>query len=81
MGLFPTCGGSCRFFATQLGIRGEQDDSGNISYEFGFSQIEDVIADVAFVFHWSLPDLWAMTVPDLLAWRERAAVRWGTTEE
>ncbi|EOA2962705.1 GpE family phage tail protein [Yersinia enterocolitica] len=22
-----------------------------------------------------------MTVPDLLAWRERAAVRWGTTEE
>ncbi|EPD8198142.1 GpE family phage tail protein [Yersinia enterocolitica] len=22
-----------------------------------------------------------MTVPDLLAWRERAAVRWRTTEE
>ncbi|HFT8240528.1 GpE family phage tail protein [Yersinia alsatica] len=22
-----------------------------------------------------------MTVPDLLAWRERAAARWGTTEE
>ncbi|EOA7126575.1 MULTISPECIES: GpE family phage tail protein [Yersinia] len=22
-----------------------------------------------------------MTVPDLLDWRERAAVRWGTTEE
>ncbi|EOF8756893.1 TPA: GpE family phage tail protein [Yersinia enterocolitica] len=22
-----------------------------------------------------------MTVPDLLAWRERAAVRWGTKEE
>ncbi|WP_259275177.1 GpE family phage tail protein [Yersinia canariae] len=22
-----------------------------------------------------------MTVPDLLAWRKRAAVRWGTTEE
>ncbi|HHH1732688.1 TPA: GpE family phage tail protein [Yersinia enterocolitica] len=22
-----------------------------------------------------------MTVPDLLAWRERAAVRWGTSEE
>ncbi|HHH2003063.1 TPA: GpE family phage tail protein [Yersinia enterocolitica] len=22
-----------------------------------------------------------MTVPDLLAWRERAVVRWGTTEE
>ncbi|HDL7015573.1 TPA: GpE family phage tail protein [Yersinia enterocolitica] len=43
--------------------------------------MEDVIADVAFVFHWSLFDLWAMTVPDLLAWRERAAVRWGTTEE
>ncbi|WP_260503545.1 GpE family phage tail protein [Yersinia enterocolitica] len=22
-----------------------------------------------------------MTVPNLLAWRERAAVRWGTSEE
>ncbi|HEN3559211.1 TPA: GpE family phage tail protein [Yersinia enterocolitica] len=39
------------------------------------------MADIAVVFHWSLPDLWVMTVPDLLDWRERAVARWGTTEE
>lgn len=33
------------------------------------------MADIATVFHWSLSDLAAMDLPDLIAWRERARVR------
>lgn len=33
------------------------------------------MADIAVAFHWPLSDLIAMTLADLIAWRERARVR------
>jgi hypothetical protein len=33
------------------------------------------MADIAFVFHWSPPDLDALSVRDLMMWRTRAARR------
>jgi ribonuclease D len=33
------------------------------------------MADIAFVFHWQLDALDALSLPDLMQWRERAARR------
>ncbi|OSK22890.1 phage tail protein, P2 GpE family [Escherichia coli M056] len=40
-----------------------------------FNHVEDVIADIAFIFHWSPADLWAISLPELLDWRQRATER------
>lgn len=34
------------------------------------------MADLAFVFHWSLRDMDAMDISELMAWRERARQRY-----
>ncbi|EIT7186249.1 GpE family phage tail protein [Serratia marcescens] len=36
------------------------------------------MADIATVFHWAPSEYDAMSVPELLKWRERAAVRNGS---
>lgn len=33
------------------------------------------MADLAMVFHWGLPELCAMSLPDLVEWRELARQR------
>lgn len=38
-------------------------------------RVEDAIADIAVVFHWPLSELWPLSLPELVAWRERARVR------
>jgi hypothetical protein len=37
--------------------------------------LEDAIADLAVVFHWSLNDMANLTLVDLMAWHERARIR------
>lgn len=34
------------------------------------------MADIAAIFHWPLADLQALTLSELLDWRERAIERW-----
>jgi len=34
------------------------------------------MAEIAAVFHWPLSELQALSLPDLLAWRERAVDLW-----
>lgn len=34
------------------------------------------MADIAAIFHWSKAELDALTLPELLDWRERAVERW-----
>ena len=34
------------------------------------------MTDLAAIFHWSLPDMQAMTIDDLIFWRERAGTWW-----
>ncbi|MGX2040666.1 GpE family phage tail protein [Methylocaldum sp. MU1018] len=38
------------------------------------------MADVAVVFHWPLSDLCGLSVAELMAWREEAALRTQTDE-
>lgn len=35
------------------------------------------MAEIAAVFHWSKADLEALTLPELIYWRERAVHVWG----
>jgi Phage P2 GpE. len=37
--------------------------------------VDDVMADLAVVFHWTPADMNHMTVDELMEWRERARVR------
>ena len=38
--------------------------------EVPFVRVEDVIHDIAFIFHWSRSELWVMPLPELLdTWR------------
>ena len=39
------------------------------------TQVEDAMADIATVFHWSLADMARMQLADLITWRERARAR------
>lgn len=34
------------------------------------------MADIAAIFHWPKAELEALTLPELLDWRERAVARW-----
>ncbi len=38
------------------------------------------MADIAAIFHWSLAELDAMPIEDLIAWRKRAADRSGAEQ-
>ncbi|MXF04480.1 GpE family phage tail protein [Escherichia coli] len=38
-----------------------------------------MIADIAFIFHWSFADLWALPLPELLDWWRRAIERFRMT--
>ncbi|WP_434223367.1 GpE family phage tail protein [Xenorhabdus bakwenae] len=38
---------------------------------------DEIIADIATVFHWSPSECYTMTVSELLKWHERAATRNG----
>ncbi|PWC09674.1 GpE family phage tail protein [Brenneria roseae subsp. americana] len=42
--------------------------------------MEDLIADIATIFHWPLSEMYGMELCELIAWRERAAVRSGATK-
>jgi hypothetical protein len=33
------------------------------------------MADLAIAFHWPLSEMWQMTLPELMEWRERARIR------
>ncbi|WP_422883741.1 GpE family phage tail protein [Pantoea agglomerans] len=46
-----------------------------------FNQIDDLVADIAVVFNWPPGEVFAMTISEVIAWRERAAVRSGATDE
>ncbi|MBU1605792.1 MAG: GpE family phage tail protein [Gammaproteobacteria bacterium] len=40
--------------------------------------MEDLQADIAAIFHWSLTELDALGIDELRAWRDRAIARWST---
>ncbi|EGI2035702.1 GpE family phage tail protein [Salmonella enterica] len=45
-----------------------------------FDRIEDLVADIAVVFNWSPAEVFMMSLDEVVAWRERAALRSGTRD-
>ncbi|HAP2471602.1 TPA: GpE family phage tail protein [Escherichia coli] len=45
-----------------------------------FEHIEDLVADIAVVFNWSPAEIFMMSPGEVIAWRERAALRSGNTD-
>lgn len=43
--------------------------------------VEDLMADVAVIFHWPPSEMYSMTITELLNWREKAARRSGADDE
>ncbi|CAG75504.1 putative phage tail protein E' [Pectobacterium atrosepticum SCRI1043] len=43
--------------------------------------MEDLIADIATIFHWPLSEMYGMELNELIAWRERAAIRSGANQD
>lgn len=41
-----------------------------------FDRVEDLIADIAAIFHWSYEFLGNMRVREILAWQVKAVERW-----
>ncbi|MFP9227898.1 GpE family phage tail protein [Pectobacterium cacticida] len=46
-----------------------------------FDQIDDLVADIAVVFNWPPSELFRMDLGDVIAWRERAAIRSGASDD
>ncbi|MFC3393631.1 GpE family phage tail protein [Brenneria rubrifaciens] len=43
--------------------------------------MEDLIADIATIFHWPPSEMYGMELCELIAWRERAAIRSGANKD
>ncbi|QEM94185.1 GpE family phage tail protein [Kosakonia radicincitans] len=46
-----------------------------------FSSVEDLIADIAVIFHWPPSVMYDMEPRELMAWRQQAAIRSGNHED
>jgi len=42
--------------------------------------VEEAMADIAAIFHWSPGDMYLMSLPELMEWREQARKRSGAEE-
>ncbi|EJL9550500.1 GpE family phage tail protein [Salmonella enterica] len=45
-----------------------------------FDRIEDLVADIAVVFNWPPAEIFMMNPGEVVAWRERAALRSGSRD-
>ncbi|EPN9819894.1 GpE family phage tail protein [Klebsiella pneumoniae] len=43
--------------------------------------MDDLIADIAVIFHWPPSEMYGMELRELIAWRERAAIRIGNHDK
>ncbi|MCE9992454.1 GpE family phage tail protein [Enterobacter asburiae] len=43
--------------------------------------VDDLMADIAVIFHWPPSELYPLSVTDLLIWREKALQRSGNNHE
>ncbi|MFT8211159.1 MAG: GpE family phage tail protein [Symbiopectobacterium sp.] len=46
-----------------------------------FDQIDDLVADIAVVFNWPPSELFSMDLGEVIAWREREAIRSGASDD
>ncbi|HGV3489574.1 TPA: GpE family phage tail protein [Klebsiella quasipneumoniae subsp. quasipneumoniae] len=69
------------FFGEAGAVRTERGGDGERIREAVFSDVDDLIADVAVVFHWPPSEMYGMELRELMAWREKAAIRSGNHEQ
>jgi len=43
--------------------------------------VDDLMADIAVIFHWPPSELYPMSLPELLNWRDKAHLRSGHANE
>ncbi|MCC3704179.1 GpE family phage tail protein [Rouxiella badensis] len=43
--------------------------------------VDDLMADIAILFHWAPSEMFEMTLSELLSWRHKALLRSGNTDE
>ena len=76
-----TCGHP-RWPRLQFGaVRTELGGDGERIREAVFSDVDDLIADIAVIFHWPPSEMYGMELRELMAWREKAAIRSGNHEQ
>ncbi|WP_410706942.1 GpE family phage tail protein [Citrobacter braakii] len=46
-----------------------------------FDLIDDLVADIAVIFNWPPSEVFTMSLSEVIAWRERAAIRSGNSED
>lgn len=68
--LFDTCG----VWSVERGGDGESVTL------LRFDLIDDLVADIAVVFNWPPSEVFTMELGEVIAWRERAAVRSGASD-
>ncbi|MFE4125542.1 GpE family phage tail protein [Kosakonia sp. YIM B13588] len=62
-------------------MRTERAGDGERIREALFSSVEDLIADIAVIFHWPPSVMYDMEPRELMAWRQQAAIRSGNHED
>ncbi|HBY4511944.1 TPA: GpE family phage tail protein [Klebsiella pneumoniae] len=69
------------FFDETGAVRTERSGDGERVREAVFSEVDDLIADIAVIFHWPPSEMYGMELRELMAWREKAAIRSGKHEQ
>ncbi|HHT5345122.1 GpE family phage tail protein [Raoultella planticola] len=69
------------FFIETGAVRTERGGDGEQIREAVISGVDDLIADIAVVFHWPPSEMYGMELRELIAWRERAAIRSGNHDQ
>jgi Phage P2 GpE./Phage tail protein E. len=59
----------------------ERDGDGGRVNVPHFDLIDDLVADIAVIFNWPPSEVFAMSLGEVIAWRERAAIRSGNSED
>ncbi len=59
----------------------ERGGDGERVITVAFDQIDDLVADIAVIFNWPPSEVFGMDLGEVIAWRKRAALRSGASDE
>jgi len=59
----------------------ERGGDGERVITVAFDQIDDLVADIAVIFNWPPSEVFGMALGEVIAWRKRAALRSGASDE
>lgn len=59
----------------------ERGGDGERVITVAFDQMNDLVADIAVIFNWPPSEVFGMDLGEVIAWRKRAALRSGASDE